>query len=240
MTERPSSEGAGQASPGGPGPLVLVGGGEWSDGATFDARLLGDAGGKVVVLPTAAAYEHPARAVANAERWFASLGGVVEPCMVLTRGDAEDEQLAQVVRQARFVYLSGGSPLHLRSVLKDSAVLHALRHAWHAGAVVAGSSAGAMALSDPMVDPRGGALTVGLGLVRDIAVVPHYSGEITAQLRRTLSLAHDGCAVVALPEATALIRDLSGVWTVEGRGEAAVFVDGHEVGLTALAGRPID
>ena len=58
---------------------------------------------------------------------------------------------------------AGGSPMHLRSVLKGSAVLAALREAWRGGAVVAGSSAGAMVLTDPMVDPRGGALTVGLG-----------------------------------------------------------------------------
>lgn len=223
-----------------PGELVLVGGGEWSEGASFDARLLEGSSGEVVVLPTAAAYERPDRAIATAERWFASLGGRVLPCRVLTREDAEDEQLASVVRDASFVYLCGGSPLHLRSVLKDSAVLRALRHAWHGGAVVAGSSAGAMALSDPMVDPRGGALTVGLGLVRDLAIVPHFTGEITAQLRRTLALARDGCAVVALAETTALIRERDGVWKMEGRGQAAVYVDGEEVGLTALAGRPTD
>lgn len=222
------------------GPLVLVGGGEWAGDAGLDAALLARSGGEVVVLPTAAAYENPRRAVATAEGWFAALGGRVLPCMVLSRADAEDERLAAVVRDAGFVYLAGGSPLHLRSVLKDSAVLHALRHAWHAGAIVAGSSAGAMSLSDPMVDPRGGALTVGLGLVRDVAVVPHYTGEITAQLRRTLGLAHDGVAVAAIPEATALVREGDGVWRVEGRGDVAVFVDGREVGLTALAGRPTD
>ncbi|MCU1493933.1 MAG: cysnophycinase-like exopeptidase [Acidimicrobiaceae bacterium] len=230
----------GATTDGAPGPLVFVGGGEWTDGASFDRRLLARSGGEVVVLPTAAAYEHPDRAVATAERWFASLGGRVRPCMVLSRTDADDERLASVVREARFVYLSGGSPLHLRSVLKDSSVLTALRHAWHLGAVVAGSSAGAMSLSDPMVDPRGGALTVGLGFVRDMAVVPHYTGEMTAQLRRTVALAHSGCAVVALPETTALIRESDGVWSVEGRGSAAVFVDGRDVGLTALAGRPTD
>jgi len=224
---------------GAPGPLALVGGGEWTAGATFDAALLERAGGDVVVLPTAAAYENPRRAVEAAERWFASLGGRVRPCMALTRADAQDEALVDVVRGASFVYLSGGSPLHLRSVLKGSPLLHALLEAWHGGAVVAGSSAGAMVLTDPMVDPRGGALTVGLGLVRDVAVVPHYSGAPDAQLRRTLGLAHASCAVVALGERTALVREGDGVWRVEGAGPAAVFVDGAESDLTALAGRPV-
>ena len=223
-----------------PGPLALLGGGEWRDGASVDTGLLAEAGGEVVVLPTAAAYEHPERCVATAERWFAALGGRVRPCMVLTRSDASDPGLAAVVREARFVYLAGGSPLHARSVLKDSTVLQALRHAWSAGAVVAGSSAGAMVLTDPMVDPRGGALTVGLGLVRDVAVVPHFTGEITAQLRRTLALAPSGCAVAALPESTALVREPDGLWRTDGPGRVAVFVSGEAVGLEVLAGRPVD
>ncbi len=227
--------------PGAPehGPLVLVGGGEWQSGATFDAALLERAGGEVVVLPTAAAYERPERAVATAESWFASLGGRVRPVMVLTRGDADLPQHAEAVRGASFVYLSGGSPLHLRSVLKDSAVLRALLAAWREGAVVAGSSAGAMVLTDPMVDPRGGAFTVGLGLIRSLAVVPHHVGELTAQLRRTLALSPPGCAIAALGERTALVREPDGTWWHEGLGRVEIFVDGEPAGLEALAGKPV-
>ncbi len=246
MTEAPGSAASGAPSPGSApggstrGLLALVGGGEWTGSASFDAELLASSTGEVVVLPTAAAYENPGRAVETAERWFSGLGGRVRPCMVLTRRDAEDQALAEVVAEASFVYLSGGSPLHLRSVLKGSAVLRSLRHAWRSGAVVAGSSAGAMVLSDPMVDPRGGALTVGLGFVRDVAVVPHYGGEVTERLRRTLGLAPRGCAVVAIPERGALVRDGDGLWRTAGEGRVAVFVDGEEAGLEVLAGRPVD
>ena len=34
-----------------------------------------------------------------------------------------------------------------------------------------------MVLTDPMVDPRGGALTLGLGLVDNLTVVPHFGDE---------------------------------------------------------------
>ncbi len=221
------------------GPLVLVGGAEWTEGDSFDAGLLEHAGREVLVLPTAAAFERPERAVEHAQRWFAGLGGHVRPCMVLTRTDAENSELAELVRSARLIYLSGGSPLHLRSVLKDSAVLHGLVAAWRDGAVVAGSSAGAMALTDPMVDPRGGAFTVGLGLVRGLAVVAHYHGERSAQLRRTLALAPTGCAVVAIGERTALIREPDGTWRHEGAGPLEIFLDGEQAGLEVLAGKPL-
>ena len=246
MTDTPTGRGSSTAASGGAeptivrGPLVLVGGGEWHARASFEERLLNDAGGEVVVLPTAAAYSNPGRAIATARDRFEALGGSVLACEVYGRRDAEDERFAAMIAGARFIYLSGGSPLHLRSVLKNSAVFQALRSAWHAGATIAGSSAGAMVLSDPMVDPRGGALTVGFGLVRDLAIVPHYTGELTAQLRRTLELAPAGCAVVALPEYTACLRSSDGLWAVEGTGEPVVYVDGERRGLEELAGRPVD
>ncbi len=49
------------------GTLALVGGNEWQEKCTFDRGLLEASGGKeVLVLPTAAAYEHPQRAVDQA------------------------------------------------------------------------------------------------------------------------------------------------------------------------------
>ncbi len=221
------------------GPLALVGGAEWREGADFDAELLERSGSdEVVVLPTAAAYERPERAVEWATRWFASLGGRVRPLMVLRHEDALGAEVAKVVSEARFLYLGGGSPLHLRSVLKASPLFDALAAAWHGGAVVAGSSAGAMVLCDPMVDPRGGAFTVGLGLVEQMAVVPHHEPGGGRLLWRTLELAPPGIAVAGIPERTALLREPGGTWRASGaRAEAvSVYLDGELAGLEALPG----
>jgi cyanophycinase len=216
------------------GPLLLVGGAEWREGCTFDAEALEAAGNpEVLILPTAAAYEHPQRAVEWAERWFASLGGRARGLEVLRRADAEREDLAAEVRAARFVYLGGGSPLHLRSVLKDSPVWEALVAAWEDGATVAGSSAGAMVLTDPMVDPRGGAFTLGLGLCRQLAVIPHFDGWSEDKARRTLELAPAGLPLVGIDERTALIRAAGG-WRVSGAGRVQVYVDGAESDLSRL------
>jgi cyanophycinase len=222
------------------GLLALVGGSEWTEGCTFDAGLLAASGGnEVVVLPTAAAYQHPERVVLEAAEWFEPLGGQVQGLMVLDRASANDPGMAAVVRAARFIYIAGGSPLHLKSVLKGSATFEALREAWAGGAVVAGSAAGAMVLTDPMVDPRGGALTVGLGLVDQLAVVPHFgdgTDDVHGQkLQRTVALAPDGLPVVGLPERTALVRDSDGTWRHEGAAPPVVFLDGaRTAGLDAL------
>jgi cyanophycinase len=217
------------------GALALVGGNEWREKCSFDRGLLEASGGtEVLVLPTAAAYEHPQRAVESAQRWFEGFGGSVLGLDVLRRQDAESDANAAAVRSASFLYLSGGSPMHLRSVLKDSPVWDALVDAWNGGAVLAGSSAGAMALCDPMVDPRGGAFTLGLGLVEQVALIPHHEEWDEDQARRTIELAPAGLPVVGIDTQTALIRDPDGSWRTEGAGRVVVFVDKKEADLGVL------
>ncbi len=218
-----------------PGPFALVGGGEWQEGCSFDRELLDAAGAEqVLVLPTAAAYEHPERAVETARAWFGAMGARVQGLMVLRRHDAEDEEHAARVAEARFIYIGGGSALHLRSVLKDSAVWRALVSAWQDGAVLAGSSAGAMVLTDPMVDPRGGAFTVGLGLMAQVALIPHYDKWSHDKARRTLVLAPKGLPVVGIDERTAVVLDPAEGWRAAGAGRVHVWVDGAEAGLDVL------
>ena len=105
------------------------------------------------MLPTAAAYEHPERVGVRAGAYFADLGATVRTLPVLHRAEAEDPEIADVVRAAKFVYVADGSPLHLRSVLKGSALFEAILASYQAGGVLAASGAGATLLCDPMVDP---------------------------------------------------------------------------------------
>jgi cyanophycinase len=160
----------------------------------------------------------------------------------LHRAEADDAEVAGVVRKARFVYLSDGSPLHLRSVLKDSSVYEALVAAYHGGAAVAASGAGATLLCDPMVDPRGGAYTVGLGLVRNLAVFP-YHGTAADHLRaRSIDLLPKSATLVGIDEQTALVRR-DREWTVAGVGDVTVYdaaghATAHHAG-TAVSGLPV-
>lgn len=218
-----------------PGPLALVGGGEFRDGCEFDRRLLdASGGGDVVVVPAGAAFEHPGRVVDAAVAWFEGLGAKAVGLPVLTRRDAVEDANADAVRNARFVYLAGGSPMHLRSVLKDTPTWDALVDAWQAGAVVAGSSAGAMVLTDPMVDPRGGAFTVGIGLIAPLAVVPHADTWSEEKLHRTQVLAPKATPVVGIDERTAVVRSPEGAWSSEGVGTVRVWLGGKPAELAAL------
>ena len=217
------------------GTVALVGGGEFGSDCGFDAELVAIAqASEVLIVPTGAAYEHPERTVAQAETHFEALGVKARGLMVLNRHDALDDANGAEARSARFVYLTGGSPMHLRSVLKATPVWDGLLEAWRNGAVIAGSSAGAMALCDPMVDPRGGAFTLGLGLLEQVAVIPHHDQWSHDRSRRTFELAGAAFPIVAVDEQTAAIRRNDGTWHAAGIGKVQVMLDGHEVGLDRL------
>lgn len=209
----------------GVGSLALVGGGEWGEGCKgFDQELIASTGAKeVVVLPSAAAFEHPERVVERATDYFEALGVKVRPLMVLRRAEAEDGEVVEAARKARAVYLSDGSPLHLRSVLKSSSLWDAVLSAYHSGGVLAASGAGATLVCDPMVDPRGGAYTVGLGVVQNLAIFP-YHGTAADHLReRSIDLLPRTAKLVGIDEQTALIRDPEGGWRTAGDGTVTVY-----------------
>jgi cyanophycinase len=187
------------------GVIALAGGGPFTANDDLDRRLLEAAGAhRVVVLPTADAYEQPALLVEASLRWAARLGVEADPLMVLQRRDAQDEATADAIRAARAVWLVGDSSMHLRSALKQTAVLRAMADVLAAGGVVAAVGNSAAALCDPMLDQRGGAFTLGLGLVQGVTVIPGVEEWSDDRRDRTLTLANT--PVVELPTGSALLR----------------------------------
>ncbi|MGZ4689619.1 MAG: Type 1 glutamine amidotransferase-like domain-containing protein [Acidimicrobiia bacterium] len=219
------------------GTLALVGGGEWRDGTRdLDALLLEASGGtEVLILPTAAAYEQPEHVIELAAKHFAKLGATVRELPVLHRTEAESADISEAVRDARFVYFADGSPLHLRSVLKGSALFDALLAAYRSGAVLAASGAGATVLCDPMVDPRGGAYTVGLGVVEGVAIFPYHGSAADHLRERSIDLLPANAVLVGVDEETALLRRPGGRWSVAGRGTVTIYADGTSTVLKAGA-----
>jgi cyanophycinase len=215
------------------GTLALVGGREFTEGCTFDAALV-EGAPEVLLLPSALAYENPAATIERAIDWFTPMGVTVRVLEVYRRAEAMDPAVADLARGASAVYVTGGSPMHLRSVLKDTPLLDALIEAWDGGANIAAAGEAASVLCSHMVDSRGGAYTVGLELITTMTVVPRHNQWSPEKLNRTVELAHRGLPVVAIDEATALIRSPEGAWRVEGAGHVHVFIDATRADLDAL------
>lgn len=186
------------------GQVALVGGAEFRPAVReLDAWLLERSGAKTVTVVAAATVPEgrPDLAIATARAHFEALGAAVEDAMVLDRGNAEDEARALTLAQSRFIYLAGGDPSYLAETFRGTRAWEAIVEANEEGAVLAGSSAGAMVLCDRMLPPGVNEPTAALGLIGGVLVVPHArSGGL--QERGVVS-----GRILAIEESTGLIVD---------------------------------
>jgi cyanophycinase len=213
-----------------PGPLALVGGDELNPGNEPQDRILVAAAGDgpAFVIATAAARQRPDLAVANAKRWFADLGLDVQELPLTKRSDATSSEVAARARGGRFFYLIGGDPGLVPKVLADTPAWGAIVAAWHEGAALAGSSAGAMALGswtlirDRMPGDDRRRYRDALGLVQNVAVIPHLSTFGERWIPSALDAAPEGGILLGIDERTAAVF-IDGAWRVEGPGSVDVI-----------------
>jgi len=224
-----------------PGTIILAGGNEMRPGCEEmdervlrDARSAGGAAARVVFLPTAVARHDPHGSGRGAVAYWGRLGAPCDVAMILTRADADRAEYVRMIEGGALIYLGGGDPDVLLDTLVGSAAWAAAVRAHERGAVLGGSSAGAMVVcgktllpgrrqSDetPWVD--------GLGVVPDALVLPHYTTgradmarDLAARLTREAS---PTMAVLGIPEMSGLLGD-GATWEAVGPGSTTVFQGG--------------
>ena len=200
------------------GTLALVGGQEFCDASKdLNRQLFATSGAsEVLVITLAAAFENPAKLALQATDHFQELGASVRSLDAANRSDANDDDVARVVKTARFIYLSDGSAMHLRSALKDTQLFDGIVSAYRNGATLAASGAGATVLCDPMIDPRGGAYTVGFGVVEHLAAFTHYTSNDDHLWQRAVELLPHDATLVGIPASAALVLSQPATWNVVG------------------------
>ena len=177
------SEGPIRRRPGG-GWVVLLGGGEFSFGDTFDADAawvakLGE--GPVGFLPTASGS-------ADYGRHFAtyleeSFGRTVDTVPIYRARDARRGKNLERLRAAAGLYLGGGVPDELLEVLSGSPAAESLAEALDGGAVVAAIGAAAQALGVTARPLGGGVPLPGLDWLPEGVVEPAFSPAHDRRLR---------------------------------------------------------
>jgi hypothetical protein len=257
------------------GPVALHGGGEFLPGdekfllallraaerpAEERARSCGRAGPdepvRIVVMPTAAADHDPDGSARHGtlafERLVPRLARPVQAEMarVVDAASADDATLAARIAAADLVYLPGGDPAVIPGLLPDSAAWRSILAARARGAILAGASAGAMALAPMTWTPNG--IVTGLSVVRGLVVFPHADAAMwDRQAARFPPARSAGMGILGLGERTGIIStDGDGRapgptvrWQVVGQGEVrwlapgasepAVLVDGESLELPA-------
>jgi cyanophycinase len=211
------------------GHVLIEGGNEFNGGmAAGDRGAIALAGGPhapIRIIPAAAAPDHnDLRAGENGVRWFKELGATdVRSLPILDRVSADRSDLAGEVKAARIVFLLGGFTRYLAETLAGSRAWDAIRDAHRAGAVIAGSSAGAMVLCEFYFDPISERVLPGLNLLPGLCVLPHhdtFGKTLAPRLKRLLPEA----LLVGIDEETGLLNDgPAGQWTVYGKGAVSVY-----------------
>ena len=197
-----------------------------------DLRALELAGGfdsPLRIIPTAAAPDrNQINAGNNGVRWFRGLGARdVVSLPLIDKASANDKAIADSLHSAKLIYLLGGFTHYLGQTLKDSLAWSAVVDAYQSGAVIAGTSAGAMVMCEFYYDPSSGTVIEGLNLVPNSLVLPHHD---TFGKRWAPKLLKEvpNVTLIGIDEETGMIDDGENKsWTVHGRGGVTLYRGGR-------------
>jgi len=210
------------------GYLLLEGGAEFGGRMRDpDLRAIELAGGfdaPIRIIPTAAAPDNNHQSAGNnGIRWFQSLGAKdVISVQLIDRESANDENVAQSLRDAKLIYLLGGFTHYLGQTLKDSLAWQSALEAYQNGAVIAGSSAGAMVMCQFYFDPSAGKVHKGLNLVPNSLVLPHHNTFGKSWAPKLLKKLPQ-VTLIGIDEQTGMINDgKNNSWEVYGRGVVTI------------------
>lgn len=219
------------------GCILAVGGAEDKvDRPQILERFVQEAGGaeaRVAILPTASAI--PDQRAKFYTDVFAKLG-VPESFHVpiAARADAENAENVAMLRRATGIFLTGGDQSRLVSVLAETPSFAAIRDRLHAGAAIAGTSAGASAFSSVMIVGGQNGLQLrrdavrlapGLGVITRLIIDQHFSQrERLGRLLTAVALQPDRLGV-GIDEDTAIVYYGTGDIEVIGTGQVFI-VDG--------------
>ncbi len=237
----------------GRGPLMAIGGAEDKVKERVILRrfveLAGGAAARIAIIPTASSIEDAGQ---RYKAIFLTLGvATAEVAYVADRAAALDRATAAPLAGVTGIFIGGGNQMRLAAILGGTPV-EALIHERHAaGAVVAGTSAGASILSRHMVaigasgaGPRArmAQLAAGFGLLDGAIVDQHFRQRDRIGRLLTLVALNPSQLGLGVDEDTAAIIAADGEMAVLGRGTVLV-VDGQRMTSDSAGqadGRPLN
>jgi cyanophycinase len=200
-------------------------------------------GSKVEVITTASLIpEEVGEVYAHA---FSRLGcSRVNLMHIKSREDARNPEFLDRLREADGVLFTGGNQLRLSMIFGGSEFLKVLNRRYQEDSfVIAGTSAGAMAMSNTMIIQgdnaeallKGGVkITTGFGLIKDVIIDTHFVARGRFGRLAEAVAANPGCIGIGLGDDTGLlIRDGNRMEAI-GSG-LVVIMDGHDIGHSNIA-----
>ena len=204
--------------------ILLEGGSEFSGAmADPDRQAIRLAGGNdilISIIPAAAAPDgNHLKAGDTGLKWFKQLGACrVRLVPLVDRDSADLPDVVSILASSKLIFMLGGFPGHLAFSLSGSRAWQACLEAYSKGAVIAGSSAGAMVLCSDFYDPQKKKISKGLNLVPGACILPHHN-RFGAQWATNLKRMLPDSLLIGIDEETGLLGDgSSNGWRVYGDG----------------------
>jgi cyanophycinase len=177
-------------------------------------------------------------------RAFSKIGtGPVHVLDIREREGAQDPDQVARIREADVIFFTGGDQLRITSVLGGSPLLREVkRRYFEEGCVVAGTSAGASALSETMIYEgessealRKGSvqMTSGIGLVQKVVIDSHFIKRGRFSRLMTIVTGNPGTIGLGLGEDSGVIIRDGHMLEAIGNGLIVVF-DGCQIGRSNI------
>ena len=195
--------------------ILLAGGaefkGQMADPDRLAIKLAGGPNAPIRIIPTAAAPDNNhERAGRNGVEWFTHLGATdVASLPIIDPASADDPAISADLAQAGLIYLLGGFPRYLAETLSGSRCWKSALSAFQSGAIIAGSSAGAMVICEHYYDPGASRVLEGLGLINGICILPHHDTFGKSWAAKLIQLLPKS-TLVGIDEETGVVCDLAG------------------------------
>lgn len=187
---------------------VVLAGGRELDVSTPAGRALAGCS-SVAVVTVAAAFRRPDALVSAIGAWAGDLSIQHAVVSAVRRCDALDPDVSGPIADCDGVLVLDGSPAHFVSALKTTPLLEAISSAQRRGVHIVWSGAAAAAVCASMVDDRGGALTVGLGLHEGIVVASGWESWPRDRRRRLWRMVPESVLFMALESGAAVHSTVS-------------------------------
>ncbi|HLN55556.1 MAG TPA: cyanophycinase [Bacteroidales bacterium] len=120
---------------------------------------------KIVLLPIASAHQEEVAEIYNTA--FGKIGQKTDPIIVHEKDDLDDKKNLHKIEEADGIFISGGDQARLKKVLNGTRFLEILHERYmNEEFVIAGTSAGAMILSEYMIDTGASQESVIKGIIK--------------------------------------------------------------------------
>jgi cyanophycinase len=227
------------------GYLMPIGGAE---NRTFQSSILnqfirysGGTQARIAVIPSASGFADEVSTMYCA--LFKEIGVANVQCVhVQTRQQANSAETVNLLEGATGIFLTGGDQVKLVSLLGGTQLARKITACYQSGTTVAGTSAGASAMSQHMIAfgrsgstpaQRSVQLAPGLGLIDSITIDQHFRQRDRLGRLMTAIAINPSVIGVGVDEDTALVIDQEGCCEVIGSNSVTI-VDGSELQYTDI------